>query len=130
MVYAPGFVDRDPTTSKRMNFDSNINGTRIAYEYRFENELTEAEQELYEVATQEAENALAAIHHLQERRKGGEDAIEEHILYNGIDELRDEIGRLEEALTLIEAIAWATQPLDPKYKPRVSVAQAILNGGK
>lgn len=112
-----------------MQTDSNINGTRIAYENPVPAGLTGVEQKLYAVATQETEDALAAILAIQERRKGADGQIRSQIYADGIDDLRDEMQRLEQSLALVETMMWRAEETNMSDDSRATIARLLLENG-
>lgn len=87
-----------------MTLDRTIAGTEVTYENPWQDELGETEKEAYETAAQEAEDALAAIVMLQERRIDSQGSLREPLMGDEFRKLRDEMNRLEEAIDTLEFI--------------------------
>jgi hypothetical protein len=92
-----------------MQIDTNVHRERIDYDYPYADTLTEGEEELYWSATKDAEDALARIAKVQERRKGENGEIRSVLLSDEFRELDDAIKQLDEATTILHLIGRATE---------------------
>jgi hypothetical protein len=121
-----------------MPIDANVHRERIAYDYPYDDTLTEGEEELYWSATKDAEDALARIAKIQEHRKGKDGEIQSVLLSDEFRALNDAIEKLDEATTvlhLIESAAeWTERQGETHFKPLSELfdeqdAPAKTNGG-
>ncbi|WP_306057047.1 hypothetical protein [Natronococcus wangiae] len=87
-----------------MQIETNINGDRIEYECNFADALDKSEKELYWSTTQKAEDAIARICDIQERRVSEDGDIRHRLLPHHFDELAFAIDDLNEAMMLLDLI--------------------------
>ena len=101
-----------------MQIETNVHRERIDYDYPYADTLTEGEEELYWSATKDAEDALARIANVQERRKGENGEIRSVLLSDEFRELDDAIKQLDEATTLLHLIERAAEWTEKREETR------------
>lgn len=87
-----------------MKIDKNIRGKRIDYENPWRDGIRDEEHELYQAAAKEAENALAAIVNVQERRTSENGSLPYALTEDDINKLREEMRILEDALDVLDLV--------------------------
>lgn len=125
--YLPGQADHGPATDKQMEIDTNVHRERIEYNCPYSEILTESEKSLYWSATKDAEDALACIAKVQERRKGDDGEIKFVLLSDEFRQLNKAIEQLDEATTLLHLIeraaAWTEGKKDRKAAALTEIAE-------
>ncbi|MDL0126311.1 hypothetical protein [Halobacterium salinarum] len=121
-----------------MQIDTNVHRERIAYDYPYDDTLTESEEELYWSATKDAEDALARIAKVQERRKGKEGEIQSVLLSDEFQTLNAAIEKLDEATTVLHLVERSAEWTERQEEARFGTlselfdeqnASAETNGG-
>ena len=108
-----------------MQIDTNVHRERIAYDYPYGETLTESEESVYWSATKQAEDALARIAKVQERRKGDNGEIRSVLLSDEFRQLNETIEQLDEATTLLHLIEKAAEWTDGKEERRAAALSEI-----
>lgn len=108
-----------------MEIDTNSHRERIAYNYPYGEALTEDEESLYWLATKDAEDALARIAEIQERRKGNGGKIKYCLLGDELQELNEPIEQLGKATTLLQLVNKAARWSDEEEERRLAALDEI-----
>lgn len=108
-----------------MEIDTNVHRERIAYDYPYGETLTESEESLYWSATKDAEDALARIEKVQERRKEDNGEIRSILLSDEFRQLNNAIEQLDEATTLLHLIEKAAAWTEGKEERRSAALDVI-----
>jgi hypothetical protein len=108
-----------------MQIDTNVHRERIAYDHPYGETLTESEESVYWSATKQAEDALARIAKVQERRKGDNGEIRSVLLSDEFRQLNEAIEQLDEATTHLHLIEKAAAWTDGKEERRATALSEI-----
>lgn len=107
---------------------TNLNGTRIAYEYPHGDALNQHEKELHLLATEKAENALTRICNFQKDRMNENDEIENLLLDDQICEMWETIDQLHTAITILNLTCKKADWADRMAKEREIFREKLANG--
>jgi hypothetical protein len=111
-----------------MQIETNVHRERIAYDYPYGETLTKSEKSLYWSATKDAEDALARIAKVQERRKGDNGEIKSVLLSDEFRQLNEAIDQLDEATTLLHLIEKASAWTERKKERRAAAMDGVVRG--
>ena len=112
--------------TERMQVKTNIHRERLAYDYPYADALTDEEEALYWSATREAEDAIARIAKIQERRKDSDGEIRSVLLSDEFHQLNKAIDQLDQSTTVLHLIEKAAEWTDQRDQNRESITATLL----